>query len=54
MELGEYNMVNDTYEILSGITEDDYIAFPDYELCFDGAPTTRVEPVIDSAESEVA
>ena len=52
--LGEYNMVNDTYEILSGITEDDYIAFPDYELCFDGAPTTRVEPVTESAESEVA
>jgi len=52
--LGEYNMMNDTYEILSGITEEDFIAFPDPELCVEGAPTTRTEPVQEEAESEVA
>ena len=45
VELGEYNMMNDTYEILSGIAEEDFIAFPDPELCGEGVPTTRVEPV---------
>ena len=44
VNLGEYNMMNDTFEILSGLTEEDYIAFPDYELCVEGAPTTKVEP----------
>ena len=43
--LGEYNMMNDTYEILSGLSEDDFIAFPDFELCVEGAPTTKVQPV---------
>lgn len=53
--LGEYNMMNDTYEILSGITEEDFIAFPDPELCVEGAPTTQVEPAQEvSAESGVA
>lgn len=51
--LGEYNMMNDTYEILSGITEEDYIAFPDPELCAEGVPTTRTEPE-QNAESEVS
>ena len=44
VEIGEYNMMNDTYEILSGLTEEDYIAFPDMELCVEGAPTTKTEP----------
>lgn len=39
--LGEYNMMLDTYEIIDGLTQDDYIAFPDPELCQIGAPTTR-------------
>ena len=51
--LGEYNMMNDTYEILSGITEEDFIAFPDYELCVEGAPTTRTEPQQDTANQEM-
>ena len=53
VELGEYNMMNDTYAVISGLTEEDYIAFPDMELCVEGAPTTRSEPADDSAESGV-
>ena len=41
---GEYNFMLDTIEILEGLTEEDYIAFPDAELCVEGAPTTREEP----------
>ena len=48
--VGEYNMMNDTFEILSGLTEDDYIAFPDYELCHEGAPTTHSEMKVESGE----
>lgn len=49
VELGEYNMMNDTYEILSGLTETDHIAFPDFELCAEGVPTTQVEPIQEAA-----
>ena len=48
--VGEYNMMNDTFEILSGLTEDDYIAFPDYELCHEGAPATHSEMKVESGE----
>lgn len=47
--LGEYNMMNDTFEILSGLAEEDFIAFPDPELCTEGAPTTKVEPASEQA-----
>ena len=53
VSLGEYNMMNDTYEILSGLAGEDYIAFPDFELCVEGAPTTKTEPVQEEVESEV-
>lgn len=53
VNIGEYNMMNDTYEILSGLSEEDYIAFPDAELCVEGAATTRTEPQQEEAESEV-
>ena len=43
--VGEYNFMLDTVEILEGLTEEDYIAFPDPELCVEGAPTTREQPV---------
>ena len=43
--VGEYNYMNDTLEILEGLTEEDYIASPDWELCVEGAPTTRTEPI---------
>lgn len=45
--LGEYNMATDCYEILDGLTEQDYIAFPDPELCREGVPTTREKPAQD-------
>ena len=41
VELGEYDMTRDVYEILSGLAETDYVAFPDEELCVEGAPTSR-------------
>ena len=50
--LGEYNMMNDTYEVLEGLTEEDYIAFPDYELCKAGAPTTHSEMTQDNTAIE--
>jgi len=51
--LGEYNFMNDTMEVLEGLTEEDYIAFPDGELCQEGAPTTREFTAEDAAEGEV-
>lgn len=54
--LGEYNPMTDTQEISEGLSLDDYIAFPDSELCQEGAPITRNKPVEEktSAEDEVA
>ena len=49
--VGEYNYMTDTYEILEGLTEEDYIAFPDGELCVEGASTTH-EYVAEEAEME--
>ncbi len=54
--LGEYNPMTDAQEILSGISLEDYIAFPD-EQCREGASTTREEPApveTEAAEGEVA
>ena len=52
VEVGEYNMMNDTFEILSGLTEEDYIAFPDMELCVEGAATTKTEPQQDTGTNQ--
>lgn len=41
--LGEYNDMRDTFEILEGLSMEDYVAFPDEELCHPGAPTTRTQ-----------
>lgn len=49
--LGEYNPQNDTYAILDGLTEEDYIAFPNPELCQEGVPTTH-EYIAPEAEGE--
>ena len=43
--LGEYNPMQDTYMVTAGLTEEDYVAFPDLQLCQVGAPTTRDEIV---------
>ena len=54
--LGEYNPMMDTYEITAGLTEEDYIAFPDEQLCQPGVPTTHDQVVVEEevAEGEVA
>lgn len=41
---GEYNYMNDTIQVLEGLTEEDFIAFPDESVCVEGASTTRNEP----------
>ena len=43
VELGDYDMGQDMYRILSGLNEEDYVAFPNEELCVEGAPTTKQE-----------
>ena len=46
--LGAYMMETDSHEILSGLTKEDYIAFPDPELCVEDAPTTRTQAADES------
>ena len=41
VELGSYDMMADAYEIISGLSDSDYVAFPDEEVCLQGAPTIR-------------
>lgn len=50
---GEYNFMLDTIQIVEGLSGEDYIAFPDSELCVEGAPTTHSEPAA-ADEGEVA
>ena len=52
--LGDYNDMNDTYEILEGLNLEDYIAFPDPEVCVSGAATTHSAPAVEETESGVA
>ena len=54
--LGEMNPMNGTVQILEGLTAEDYIAFPDPNLCTEGAHTTREQAVMETvpAEGEVA
>lgn len=47
--LGDYNMATDTIQVLDGLTEEDYIAFPDEAVCVVGAPTTREAPAVEEA-----
>ena len=39
--LGDYNEMQDTYIITEGLTEEDYVAFPDPEVCREGISTTH-------------
>lgn len=54
--LGEYDPMTDTYQVLEGLTEEDYIAFPDGELCSEGVSTTHDQVAAENAsmEGEVA
>ena len=52
--LGEYNPMLDTYQVVEGLTEADYIAFPDPELCQVGATTTHDAPAVEETEGEVS
>lgn len=52
--LGDMNDLMGTVDILDGLTEADYIAFPDPERCGEGVSTTHSEPVQEAAEPAVA
>lgn len=41
---GVFDEMLGTYEIIDGLSAEDYIAFPDEELCQPGAPTTHTKP----------
>ena len=49
--LGEYNAMTDAQEILSGISLEDYLAFPD-ETCQEGVSTTREQPAVPEIQEE--
>lgn len=54
--LGQINDMAGTVAVLEGLTEEDYIAFPNPELCVEGAPVTRDQPVQETqaaAKTEV-
>ena len=46
--IGEMDPMTGTVRVESGLEKTDYIAFPDPEVCVEGAPTTRTEPVAES------
>ncbi len=50
--LGEYNAMADIQEIASGLSMEDYIAFPDPELCKEGVSTTRDKPAEEVKSEE--
>ena len=44
VKLGEYDPMTDTYAILEGLAEEDFVAFPDEDVCREGVPVTREMP----------
>ncbi len=52
--LGDYNPMTDAYEVLEGLSGEDYIAFPDAELCQEGASTTHDQQSDALTEEEVS
>ena len=46
--LGEYDPMTDVQKITEGLSLEDYIAYPDPELCKPGAPTTHDQPVVET------
>ena len=50
--LGDMNDMMGTVSVIEGLTETDYIAFPDYELCQEGVPTTHEVIAVEGAVAE--
>ena len=50
--LGMMNDMMGTVSVIEGLTETDYIAFPDGELCQEGAPTTHELVAVEEAAAE--
>ena len=48
--VGEHDEMTDTYDVLDGLTLEDYIAFPDEQLCHNGAPTTHEMTASENAD----
>lgn len=48
--LGEYNPMADIQDVTTGISMEDYLAFPDPELCQEGVPTTKEAPKIEETQ----
>ena len=46
--LGDYEPMTDVQKITEGLSLEDYIAYPDPELCRSGAPTTHDQPVVET------
>ena len=51
--LGDYNENSDCYDVVDGLTEDDYIAFPDEKFCRVGASTTHTPVASEDLEGEM-
>lgn len=52
--IGEYKEGRDVYPILSGLTENDYVAFPDPEICRSGVRVTHTAPPAETTAAEPA
>ena len=46
--LGEYDPMTDVQKVTEGLSMEDYIAYPDPELCRSGVPTTHDQPVAET------
>ena len=46
--MGDYDPMTDVQKITEGLSLEDYIAYPDPELCQPGAPTTHDQPVAET------
>lgn len=53
VSLGDYNDMRDTYQILEGLTGEDFVAFPE-EGCKEGAPTTKELPKAEVGEEDIS
>ena len=52
--LGQYNENLNVYEVLEGLSPEDYIAFPDETVCREGARTTHEQVFPEDMEGEEA